>query len=73
MQHVVIKFVRFVPESDSFAAEIVHRAGDPEEMFEELGRDIFVNRICARQLQSDIRIMFRQNIPIQLVPSLCSR
>ena len=35
------------------SAEIVHRAGDPEKMFEELGRDIFVNRILAGQLERD--------------------
>ena len=33
------------------AAEIVHRAGDAEEMLEEFRGDIFVNRIFARELE----------------------
>ena len=53
MQHIVVKFILLVPEPDSLAAEIVHRAGDPEEMLEEFGRDIFVNRILARELERD--------------------
>src|SRR5438105_4075547 len=32
-------------------AVIVHRAGDAEEMLEELRRDVFVNRILARELE----------------------
>src|SRR5207253_131108 len=51
VEHVVIKFVRLVPKSDPLASEIVHRAGDPEEMLEELRRDIFVDGILAGQLK----------------------
>jgi hypothetical protein len=51
VKNVVKKFIRFIPEPDAAAAGVIHRRGDPKKMFEELGRDIFVNRILARQLE----------------------
>src|SRR5258707_15649472 len=52
-EHVVVKLVLFVPETNSLAAEIVHRAGDSEKMLEELGRNVFVDVIFQRQLDRD--------------------
>ena len=43
MQHIVVEFIFFVPETNS--SQIVHSGGNAEEMFEKLGRDIFVNVI----------------------------
>ena len=51
MQHIVIKFLLFIPEPDPFAAQIVHGRRDREKVLKKLGRDIFVDRIFARQFQ----------------------
>jgi hypothetical protein len=36
VQNVVVKLVVFVPEADSFAADVVHGRGDAEKMLEEI-------------------------------------
>src|SRR6476659_10688544 len=51
VQDVIEKFVRVIPESDPLSPDVVHRRGDPEKMLEELGRDVLVNRVLARQLE----------------------
>src|SRR5438046_8424092 len=50
-QHVVIEFIFFVPETKP--AQIVHGGRDTEKMFEELGRDIFVNVIFTGKFNRD--------------------
>src|SRR5207244_11508666 len=52
-QDVVIKFIFVIPKANPFAPEIVHGGGDSEKMFEELGRDVFVDVIFHRQLDRD--------------------
>ena len=52
-QDVVVKLVLFIPKADALAAQIIHGRGNAEEMFEKLGRNIFVNGIFAGQLNCD--------------------
>src|SRR6266403_2130278 len=47
MQHVVVEFIFFVPETNP--TQIVHSGGNAEKVFEELGCDIFVNVIFTRE------------------------
>src|SRR5256714_3631278 len=61
MQHVVVKFVFFIPETNSTAAQIVHGGGNAEEVFEELGRDVFVNVIFTRELDRDAHQIQRKH------------
>src|ERR1700730_14445660 len=61
MQHVVIKFVLLIPKTDPAAAEIVHGCGNAKKMFEELGRDIFVNVIFHRELDRDAHQVEREH------------
>ena len=60
-KHIVVKFIFFIPKTDSFATQIVHRRGDAEEMFEELGRDVFVNVIFHRQFDRDTHQVERKH------------
>src|SRR5271165_7549346 len=53
MQNVVEELVLLVPQSDAGLAEVVHRLRDVQEVLEELGGDIFVDRIVLRQLERD--------------------
>ena len=53
VQHVVEELVLLVPQPNPFAADIVHRLGDIQEVLEELGGDVFVDPIVHRQLQRD--------------------
>src|SRR5437588_7098664 len=53
MQHVIEKFVSFIPQSDAVAAHVVHCCGDPKEMFKKLDGNIFVDGVFPRQFQRD--------------------
>ena len=68
MQHVVVKPVLLVPQSDTGAAHIVHRRRDVDEVLEEFAGHVFVSGIL-RASSIAIESMSRQNIAIQLVPS----
>ena len=63
VQHVVVKFIFFVPETDPTATEIVHGGGDAEEMLEELRRDVFVNVIFTRELDRDAHQIQAKTFP----------
>src|SRR5215510_7910055 len=52
-EHVVKKPILIIPELDVFAAKVVHRAANIDEVLEEFARDILVNGIIFRQLQRD--------------------
>ncbi len=53
VQHIVEELVLLVPERDAVAADVVHRAGDVQEVLEELGGDVFVDRVLPGQFQRD--------------------
>ena len=53
LQNVVEEAVLLIPEGDPLAADVVHRAGDVEEVLEVLGGDILVDAVGSRQLQRD--------------------
>ena len=59
MQHVVVEFIFFVPETNS--SQIVHSGGNAEEMFEKLGRDIFVNVIFTGEFDRDAHQIQREH------------
>ena len=40
-------------EADAFAADIVQRLGDDEEVVEALGRDVFVGVVVPRRFEGD--------------------
>ena len=61
MENVVVEFVLLVPQTDAFAAEFVHRRSNHEKMFEELGRDIFVNVIFSRELDRNSHQVQREH------------
>ena len=61
MQHVVVKFVFFVPQADILAAKIIHRRGNTEKVFKKLRRDIFVNMIFGRQLDGNAHHVQRKH------------
>src|SRR5215469_11218277 len=53
IEDVVIKFVLFVPQPDSFPANICHRLGDVEKMLEEFDRDVLVDRVFEGEFKRD--------------------
>src|SRR4029077_17084848 len=61
VQHVVVKFVFFVPETDSAATQLVHGGGNGEEVFEELSCDIFVNVIFPREFDRNAHQIQREH------------
>src|SRR5207248_4988166 len=61
VQQVVIEFIFFVPETNSSPAQIVHGGRDAEEMFEKLGRDIFVNMIFTGERDRDAHQIQRKH------------
>src|SRR5450432_4239998 len=54
MNLVVVESVAVIPERLATAAEIIHGAGDREEMLEEFRSDVLVDGIYLRQLQRDL-------------------
>ena len=50
-QHVEVPAGAVVPQAVGAAAEPVHRLADVDEVLEELGSEIFVSRIVARELE----------------------
>ena len=55
VQLVVVELVLLVPQADAVlaAADVGHRLGDVQEVLEELGGDVLVDRVVQRQLQGD--------------------
>src|SRR5207237_3296199 len=53
VQDIIVKLVLLVPKTDPAAADIVHRRGDAEKMFEKLCGDIFIDMVFARELDRD--------------------
>jgi hypothetical protein len=53
VQHVVVKLVFLVPQSDAAAADIGHRLRDVEEMLEEFGRDVLIDVVVLGQREGD--------------------
>ena len=73
LQHVVVEAVLVVPQAALAAADAVDRRADVDEVLEELGRDVLVDRVLACASSSAMPSRLRQYIAIQLVPSACSR
>src|SRR5438876_4564025 len=53
LKQVVVETVFFVPERDAVRAEVVHRMGNVDEVFEEFAGDIFVGGIFLREFERD--------------------
>ena len=53
MEHVVEELVLLVPQRHDLDADAIERAGDVQEVLEELRRDVLVHGVVARQLQRD--------------------
>jgi hypothetical protein len=70
VQHVVVEAVLLVPQAVAAAAH-VHGVGDVEEVLEELGGDVLVDRVVRRQLERDLEHVLATCHPA--VPSACSR
>src|SRR6516225_7615660 len=53
MQYVVEELILLVPQRDALSPKVVERVGNVEEVLEELGRDVLISMILARQFQGD--------------------
>jgi uncharacterized membrane protein len=53
VEHIIIKFVLLIPQTDSVLTDVVHRFHDLQEMFEELGGYIFIDFVVFGQFQRD--------------------
>src|SRR5579859_8203568 len=53
VQHIVEKLIPGIPEINPLARDVTHGPGDIEEMLEELGGNVFVDRIGAGQFERD--------------------
>src|SRR6516164_6838688 len=51
--YIVIEFILLVPQADPVTADISHCPGDIEEVFEELGSDVFIHVVLERELKGD--------------------
>ena len=68
---VVIEAILFVPQA--VAPQRIEGVGNVDEMFEEFRGDIFVGRDLRGPARCAMASMVVQYMPIQAVPSACSR
>src|SRR6516225_1330729 len=51
MEHVIVETVFLVPKFDAFAATVVHRVRDMNEMFEELAGHTFISGVLTSEFE----------------------
>ena len=53
VEDIVVEFVLLIPEADSGFADVVHCFSHVQEVLEELGRDVLIDRISSGKFEGD--------------------